>query len=231
MTLHARAEAIAIRYAAIRERIARAAERAHRDPATVRVVAVSKYVGVDGVAAAVAAGIRDFGENRAQDAREKVERFRDVARWHFVGQVQTNKVRYLKDLYFLVHSVDRPRLAEALSRAASPGRPQAVLVQVNVGREPKKGGVAPEGLVDLLRYAANLPGIRVQGLMAIPPAVEDPEAARPYFRALRELAERARDATGLELPELSMGMSGDFEVAVEEGATIVRIGRALFVDG
>ncbi|MBE3589500.1 MAG: YggS family pyridoxal phosphate-dependent enzyme [Firmicutes bacterium] len=221
---------MARRYAAIRERIARAARRAGRDADAVRVVAVTKYVGVDGVAAALAAGLRDFGENRVQDARPKVERFGREARWHFIGQLQTNKVRYLKDLYFLVHSVDRPRLAEALSNAAPPGRPQAVLLQVNVGREPQKGGVAPEELFDLLRFAAGLPGIRVEGLMAIPPAVADPEAARPYFRMLRELAERAREASGLPLPELSMGMSGDFEVAVEEGATIVRIGRALFVD-
>ena len=216
--------------AAVRERIAEAARRAGRRDDTVLLVAVSKTVDVDGVRAAIAAGVPALGENRVQEAREKVGAIGRPVPWHLIGHLQTNKVRDALDCFDLIQSVDRLPLAQALSsRAVQAGRRADVLVQVNVGDEPQKGGIRPEDLRAGLEAMAALPGLRLRGLMTIPPLPRDPEDSRPHYRQLSKLLEAAR-GWGLpgELTELSMGMSGDFEVGVEEGATIVRVGTAIF---
>ncbi len=149
--------------------------------------------------------------------------------WHLVGHLQTNKAKPAVELFDLIHAVDRGKLARALDAAAAQlGKVQDVLLQVNQAGEDTKSGVAPEAAAELLQEVAQLPHLRVRGLMTMPPWFADPEAARPYFKALRELRDRLRDLTGLPLTELSMGMSGDFAVAVEEGATLVRVGTAIF---
>ena len=216
--------------AAVRERIAEAARRAGRRDDTVLLVAVSKTVDVDGVRAAIAAGVPALGENRVQEAREKVGAIGRPVPWHLIGHLQTNKVRDALECFDLIQSVDRLPLAQALSsRAVQAGRRADVLVQVNVGDEPQKGGIRPEDLRAGLEAMAALPGLRLRGLMTIPPLPRDPEDSRPHYRQLSKLLEAAR-GWGLpgELTELSMGMSGDFEVGVEEGATIVRVGTAIF---
>src|SRR5881628_2462705 len=201
----------------VRERIARAAERAGRRAEDVLLVGVSKTVEVARIRAALAAGLTVLGENRVQEARGKVAELGRPVAWHLVGHLQTNKVRDALELFDVVHSVDRIDLARELDRRArARGRPVDALVQVNVGLEPSKGGWPPEAV------ETALGGLRLRGLMAIPPAVERAEDARGWFRSLRKLAERHG------LPELSMGMSGDFEIAVEEGATMVRVGTAIF---
>lgn len=207
----------------VREAIARACGRVGRSPGDVLLIAVSKTVEPERIRLAVAAGIPALGENRVQEAREKVEALGRPVPWHLIGSLQANKAREAVRLFDWIHSVDRVELARELSRRAhAAGRSVNVLVQVNLGEEPQKGGVAPGELKALLDAVARLESLRVRGLMAIPPAVAAPEAARPYFRRLREL----RD--GAELEHLSMGMSGDFEVAIEEGATMVRVGTAIF---
>ena len=216
--------------AAVQERIAAAARRAGRRPESVLLVAVSKTMDVDHVRAAIAAGVPALGENRVQEAREKITALGRPCPWHLIGHLQTNKVRDAVDCFDLVQSVDRLALAEALSRrAAEASRRVDVLVQVNVGEEPQKGGVPPADLHAAIDAMAALPGIRLRGLMAIPPLPKDPEDSRPYYREMRKLLEGARSwGLGADFAELSMGMSGDFEVGVEEGATIVRVGTAIF---
>jgi pyridoxal phosphate enzyme (YggS family) len=207
----------------VRERIARAAERAGRRAEDVLLVGVSKTVDVARIRAALAAGLPALGENRVQEARAKIEEIGRPVPWHLVGHLQTNKVREALELFDVVHSVDRIDLARELDRRArARGRPVDVLVQVNVAQEPSKGGWPPEAVETAVEAVAALAGVRLRGLMTIPPAVERPEDARGWFRALRKLAERHG------LADLSMGMSGDFEVAVEEGATMVRVGTAIF---
>lgn len=207
----------------VRERIAGACERAGRDPASVTLVAVSKGQPAEAVVAAREAGIRHFGENRIQEAAPKIEEATAAgveATWHLVGHLQSNKAKAAANAFNVVHSVDSARLLRRLDSAAP--APRDVLLQVNVAAEPQKEGVAPdevEGLVAAARGAANL---RLLGLMTIAPIAGDPEDVRPVFRSLRLLAER------LQLPALSMGMTDDFEVAIEEGATLVRVGRAIF---
>jgi pyridoxal phosphate enzyme (YggS family) len=216
--------------AAVRERIADAARRAGRRDDAVLIVAVSKTVDVDRVRAAIAAGVPALGENRVQEAREKIAAIGRPRPWHLIGHLQTNKVRDALDCFDLIHSVDRLPLAQALSsRAAQAGRRADVLVQVNVGAEPQKGGIRPEDLRSGLEAMVALPGLRLRGLMTIPPLPRDPEDSRPHYRQMWKLLEAAR-GWGLpgEFAELSMGMSGDFEVGVEEGATIVRVGTAIF---
>jgi PLP dependent protein len=216
--------------AAVRERIADAARRAGRGDDAVLLVAVSKTVDVDRVRAAIAAGVPALGENRVQEAREKIAALGRPRPWHLIGHLQTNKVRDALDCFDLIHSVDRLPLAQALSsRAVQAGRRADVLVQVNVGEEPQKGGIRPEDLRAGLEAMAALPGLRLRGLMTIPPLPRDPEDSRPHYRQMSKLLEGAR-GWGLpgELTELSMGMSGDFEVGIEEGATIVRVGTAIF---
>lgn len=209
--------------ARVRERVSRAAKRAGRAPEEILLVGVSKSVDPERIRSAVAAGLPALGENRVQEAKEKIGLIGRPVPWHFVGHLQTNKARDALLLFDLIHSVDRLELARELHRrAAAAGRVANVLVQVNLAGEATKGGFAAEELKGALEVLAGLSGLSVRGLMAIPPPVEEAERARGWFRRLREL----RDAAGLE--HLSMGMSDDFEVAVEEGATMVRIGTAIF---
>ncbi len=214
---------IAMNIAAVRARIAAAAARVGRDPAGVRLVGVSKTFPAEAVAAAVRAGLTDIGENRVQEAMAKraaldAAGLRPV--WHLVGHLQTNKVKPALQIFDILHSIDSLRLAEALNRHAT--QPVDVLIEVNVAGEATKFGFAPDEVAEAVRHLQRLEHLRVRGLMTVAPQVADPEQVRPVFRALRAL----RDATGLA--ELSMGMTDDFEVAVEEGATMVRIGRAIF---
>ena len=217
------------RLAAIRERMERACGRAGRDPETVRLLAVSKTQGPEAVTAALAAGLADFGENRVQEARQKIPQCPAAAHWHLVGHLQTNKAREAVRLFERIHAVDSPRLLETLERLCQDeGRALPVFLEVNVSGERSKFGISPAELPGVLRAAGSLFRVRVEGLMTIPPIAEDPAEARPFFRALRELRDRMQDECGLPLPELSMGMSHDFEVAIEEGATWVRVGTSLF---
>jgi len=215
--------------ARVRERIAAAAGRAGRDPAEVRLVAVSKTVPVGRMREAMAAGQRDFGENRAPEAVEKHRELGGDVVWHFVGRLQRNKVRSLAGWIDLIHSVDRPELAEEIDRrAGGANRHQDVLLEVNLTGEPGRGGVSPEQLPELLQSVARLPAMRVTGLMTMAPAGPS-EAARPLFRQVARLREEmARRFPELEIQHLSMGMSQDYEVAIEEGATLVRVGEAVF---
>ena len=209
--------------ARVRERIARAAERAGRRPADVLLIGVSKTVDVARIRAAVAAGVTALGENRVQEAKAKIAELGRAATWHLIGHLQTNKVKDALELFDVIHSLDRLELARELERrAAARGQVVEALLQVNVAAEPSKGGVGPDAVSEALDVVGKLAHVRVRGLMTIPPEVERAEDARPWFRRLRELAERH------SLSELSMGMSGDFEVAVEEGATMVRVGTAIF---
>jgi pyridoxal phosphate enzyme (YggS family) len=215
----------------LRKRIAAAARRVGRDPAGVRLVAVSKTVPVERLQEAVAAGQHLFGENYLQEAQPKMATLGAAARWHFVGHLQTKKAKGVVGLFELIHSVDRLKLAQALDQAAAKrGLVQDILLQVNLAGEASKSGAAPEDVADLLREIGKLPHLQVTGLMTMPPWFDDPERVRPYFRALRELRNRLEELHLSEsgLPELSMGMTGDFEVAVEEGATLVRVGTAVF---
>ena len=207
----------------VRERIARAAERAGRRAEDVLLVGVSKTVDVARIRTAVAAGLGALGENRVQEARDKVAELGRPVAWHFVGHLQTNKVREALDLFDVVHSVDRIDLARELDRRArARGRPIDAFVQINIAVEPSKGGWPPEAVETAVDALMALRGLRVRGLMTIPPPVDRAEDARGWFRALRKLGERHG------LADLSMGMSSDFEIAVEEGATIVRVGTAIF---
>ena len=208
---------------AVHERIARACGRAGRKPADVLLIAVSKTVEIERIRRAVAAGVRALGENRVQEAKEKVAELGRPVPWHLIGSLQTNKSRDAVELFDWIHSVDRADLARELDRRAHQReRTVKVLVQVNVGEEPQKGGVSPAELKGLLDAMTSLPNLDLRGLMCIPPETETAEASRPWFKRLRDL----RDAAGLE--HCSMGMSGDFEVAIEEGATMVRVGTAIF---
>ena len=207
----------------VQEAVARACARAGRSPDHVLLIAVSKTVDAERIRLAIAAGVAALGENRVQEAREKIEALGRPVPWHLIGSLQTNKAKEAARLFDWIHSVDRLELARELSRRAHGAeRTLDVLLQVNLGDEPQKGGVAPAEVKVLQEAMAGLPGLRVRGLMAIPPVTESPERTRPYFRRLREL----RDELGLE--HLSMGMSADFEVAIEEGATMVRVGTAIF---
>lgn len=207
--------------------IAEAALRSGRDPGAVKLIAVSKTVGVEMVRRAAALGIEDFGENRVQDAAEKVAAMPGL-RWHFIGHLQSNKVKEVLPAYVLIHSLDRLSLAEALQDQANKiGHPAEVLIQVNVSGEQSKFGLAPGELPAFLEKISVFDQVRVKGLMTMAPHLEDPEETRSYFRQLRLLRD-ANQKEGLTLPELSMGMTNDFFVAVEEGATMVRIGSALF---
>jgi pyridoxal phosphate enzyme (YggS family) len=214
----------------VRERLAQAAARAGRNPASVTLIGATKDVDAARVRAAFAAGLREFGENRVQEARDKIAAVGPGPRWHFFGHVQRNKARSVAGMFETVHSIDSVRTAEALDRAARLlGRRVRVLVEVNVAGEPSKYGVAHEAVDALVEGLRPFEYVEPIGLMTVAPLVADPEDVRAVFRRLRELRDRLRDGAGGEgFCELSMGMSGDFEVAVEEGATMVRIGRAIF---
>lgn len=215
----------------VRERVAEAALRADRDPASITVVGVSKTVGRDVVDAAYAAGLRNFGENRVQDATAKFADPLPVgAVLHMIGQLQTNKVSVAARLFDVFQSVDRTSLvAELEKQGAKQGRVLPVLLQVNVAREERKAGCAPEAAPALVAHIRACAHLELRGLMTIAPLAESAEDVRPVFRGLRALRDQLADADrSLSLPVLSMGMSNDFDVAIEEGATHVRIGRAIF---
>jgi PLP dependent protein len=207
----------------VRERIARAAERSGRRAEDVLLIGVSKTVDVDRIRRAIEAGVPALGENWVQEARDKITEIGHPVPWHFIGHLQTNKARDAAELFDVVQSLDRLDLARELDkRARARSRVIKALVGVNVGGEASKSGVAPDGLGALLEAIAALPAVKVRGLMAIPPEGKDPDDSRVWFRALHKLGEQHG------LTELSMGMSSDFEVAIEEGATVVRVGTAIF---
>jgi pyridoxal phosphate enzyme (YggS family) len=215
----------------INERIAAAAVKVGRDLASVRLVAVSKTKPAGLVDEAARCGQRLFGENYVQELTAKAAEAREPVEWHFIGGLQSNKVKYIAGLVTMIHSVDRLSLAEEIDRQwGRLGRTCDVLIQVNIACEATKSGTTGEGVLDLAAAVARLPHLRVRGLMTMPPFFDDPEQARPYFRELRRLGGlvAARKIVGVEMAELSMGMSGDFEVAIEEGATLVRVGSAIF---
>ncbi|MDH7499320.1 MAG: YggS family pyridoxal phosphate-dependent enzyme [candidate division NC10 bacterium] len=215
----------------VKRRVAEAALRAGRDPEAVELVAVSKTVDVVRIAEGIQAGIRILGENRVQEAEGKIAALGRPVKWHLVGHLQTNKAKLAVSLFDFIHSLDSIRLAEALERHAQmQGKVVPLLVEVNLGGEESKSGISPEGLPGLLRSVSPLCHLQVRGLMAIPPFFEEAEKVRPYFRRLRELAEEisAMQIPHIEMRHLSMGMSHDFEIAIEEGATLVRIGTAIF---
>lgn len=224
------ATGIAQRAAAVRARIAAACQRVGRDPASVTLVAVSKTFSLATIEEALAAGLGDLGENRAQELLPKARAALEAKlhpKWHFIGHLQRNKAREVVPLIHALHSLDSPRLLEAVAavRAASDAaHPLPCYLEVNIAGEAQKQGVPPSEVAALLAAAARAPAVEVVGLMTVAPLVADPEAARPTFRALRDLA-TAHGLTGL-----SMGMTNDYEVAIEEGATVVRVGRAIFGD-
>jgi hypothetical protein len=220
---------VARRLQDVRGRIAAACDRARRDPGSVRLVAVSKTVPVASIREAMAAGQTLFGENRVQEALAKIGEAGPAARWHLVGHLQTNKARHAAGAFELIHGVDDRELAEELDRrAGGKGTTQPVLVQVNLAGEPTKAGADESEVLPLVAAVAGMAHLDLRGLMIIPPPAHDPENSRPWFRRVRELRDRAANHLGRELPELSMGMTDDFEVAIEEGATLVRVGRAVF---
>jgi hypothetical protein len=222
----------ASRLAALQARIRAAEAAAGRAAGEVRLVAVSKTFPAEVVREAIAAGVTDIGENYIQEARDKFETLRGTrVAWHFIGHLQTNKARYAVRMFDLIHTVDSYRLALELDRCARAiNKVQAVLIQVNVAGEESKSGVAPEEALPLVRRAAALENLAVRGLMTLPPFFNAPEKVRPFFAALRRLREdlSAQRIANVSMQELSMGMTGDFEAAVAEGATLVRIGTALF---
>src|SRR5208282_2230679 len=211
----------------VRARIAAAARRAGRSPASIRLVLASKTQPGDAIRAASRAGARDFGENYVQEAIAKRAELADLTQncWHLIGHLQTNKARTAARAFALIHSVDSVRLAEALGRA-QPSPLVRALIEVNLGAEASKTGVAADGVAAMLDAVRGM--IEIEGLMTIPPPAASAETTRPYFARLREMRDRLAAQSGLALSELSMGMSDDFEIAIEEGATIVRIGRAVF---
>lgn len=222
---------IAERVAVVRERIARAAARAGRRPQDVTLVAISKTHPPQAVREAFAAGLRDFGENRLQEAEGKVAALEDLReaglRWHLVGHLQSNKAKKAARIFDCIHSLDGAELGGKLAAAAA-GRRLSVLVQVDLGGEATKFGLPESQLFDLLAQLQTQSGLQVAGLMTLPPFAEDPEAVRPFFRRLRELRDLATGRGLLAGSELSMGMSHDLEVAIEEGATLLRVGTAIF---
>ena len=216
----------------VRERIAAACERAGRDPAGVRLVAVTKTVTADVARALVELGVTDIGENRVQEAAAKQEQLAGLdVRWHMIGHLQTNKAKDAVRMFDLIHSVDSERLAEALDRKAlAMDKTVRVLVQINTSGEESKYGVAAAVAIDEVRRIADYPTVRVEGLMTMAPFADNAEDVRPVFVRLRRIAGEIRTLgmPSAEMKHLSMGMTQDFEVAVEEGATLVRIGTALF---
>jgi pyridoxal phosphate enzyme (YggS family) len=217
--------------ARVRERMEAAARRAGRNFEKIRLVAVSKTVGINRVRQAVEAGAKILGENYVQEAREKIEELGHAVAWHFIGHLQTNKAKVASRLFDFIHSVDSLKLAEELGREAfREKKVLPVLLQVNIAREETKFGAKEDETFQLLERISRVQGILVRGLMTMPPYFEDPEESRPYFRKLRELAETIsrKKIPGILMEELSMGMSSDFEVAIEEGATMIRVGTAIF---
>lgn len=225
-------DAVARRVQAVVDGIQRAAERVKRRSDSIRLVAATKTVPAERVRDGIAAGLRILGENRMQEALGKMALLQDApVEWHFIGQLQRRKVRDAIGRFALIHSVDSIDLAQEIDRrAASAGLTQAVLLELNIGGEASKAGFVPEELMARLELLSQLTHLRIRGLMAIPPPTDQAEQARPYFRRLRELRDTiaAKGIASVEMNELSMGMSHDYEVAIEEGATLVRVGTAIF---
>ncbi|ACL02103.1 alanine racemase domain protein [Desulfatibacillum aliphaticivorans] len=216
----------------IQERIQKAAEECGRDPQSIRLVAVSKTKPAEMLRQAAAAGATIFGENYIQEAREKIAELESLdVEWHFIGHLQSNKAKYAVPLFSLIHSVDSFKLAGEIDKqAAKAGKIQDILVQVNISGEETKSGTADEEAATLVKEISALENVRVKGLMTMPPFFDDPDRARPFFRRLRELAQAIQNKgfKNVSMEELSMGMTGDFEAAIEEGATLVRVGTAIF---
>ena len=218
----------------IRAAIADAAQKADRNPKEVTIVAVTKNVGTDAIMAAIECGIKVVGENKVQEAMEKIKQIGDAVEWHFIGNIQKNKVKFLLGVFSLVHSVDSFELAEALNRRAGTvfqsGGKVRVLLQVNIGEEATKHGVQPAVAAAVAKKMAALPYISLKGLMAIPPPVKEAEENRRHFKQMAAIKNEIESMglEGVSMENLSLGMSGDYEIAVEEGATHVRIGSALF---
>jgi len=220
---------LAERLAHIRQRIAAACDRSGRSQYSVRLLAVTKTHPPETVDEAIRLGLTLFGENKVQEARAKIPQCSTRATWHMIGHLQSNKAREAVEWFSMVESVDSLKLARELDkRAAQADKTLPVLLEVNVGGEASKSGYPPETLLAELEEIAALPNLRVQGLMTVPPWKPNAEQVRPFFRLARELKSRCEEVLGTTLAELSMGMSGDFEVAIEEGATIIRVGTALF---
>jgi pyridoxal phosphate enzyme (YggS family) len=222
---------IADNFNTVMTRIKSAAMRTGRDPSSVRLVVVTKTVDEARISEALAAGASILGENRVQEAKDKIEKVGSAARWHLIGRLQSNKAKYAVKMFELIHSVDNIELAKEIDRqAAKIDKVQDVLIEVSIAGEAAKAGVPVELAAGLVKQASALKNISIKGLMAIPPFLEDSEQVRPYFVKLRKLAESLANESipGVSMQELSMGMSGDFEAAVEEGATIVRVGSAVF---
>ncbi len=218
----------------INTRIAAAAARAGRDPLEIQLVGVTKTVPAERIYAAIDAGLRVFGENYIQEAMAKIDAISNHRlAWHFIGHLQTNKSKYAVRYFDLIHSVDSAKLAREISKQAKKyQKVQPVLVQINIGEEATKSGVTADNALKLVHEISALENLSVQGLMTLPPFFNAPEKVRPYFRALRNIRDQIRDTAipGVSMTHLSMGMTGDFEVAIEEGATMVRIGTAIFGD-
>lgn len=216
----------------IKERIRQAAKSCNRNPDSIRLVAVSKTVPAETVKEAIEAGATILGENYVQDAREKFDALVHYpVSWHFIGHLQSNKAKYAVRLFDLIHSVDSLKLARALNKEAKKvDKIQPILVQVNISGEDTKSGIAAEDAPGLISEISHLKNLSIEGLMTMPPYFYQPEKVRPYFAALRELRDQMKKQSlpNVSLAELSMGMTGDFEVAIEEGATLVRIGTAIF---
>lgn len=217
---------IAERWRHVCANVATACERAGRSPTEVTIIAVSKQQPAAAICEAAAAGALDFGENYAQELAGKRDRCPDTIRWHFIGHLQSNKVKLVAGQVALVHAVDRASIAQELGKRASGMQP--VLLAVNLGGEATKHGASADAAAAIARAIVAVPNVRLDGLMTMPPPDDDPEASRPVFEALRTLRDRLTDELGQPLPVLSMGMSGDYEVAIACGATHVRIGTAIF---
>jgi PLP dependent protein len=215
----------------IKLRIAAAAARCNRSPDSIKLLAVTKTVSSFAVEQAMNAGITSFGENYVQEAKEKIAAMGKRAEWHMIGYLQTNKVKYTVNLFDYIHSVDRMELAKEINkRAGLNGRKINILIEINVSGEKTKNGIPAANAIDLIKDAAALENISIKGLMTMAPYSDNPENSRPYFSELRNLQKNIinNGITGIQMKELSMGMTDDFEIAIEEGATIVRIGRAIF---
>lgn len=225
-------ENIAENLSTVMQRISIAARSCGRNPQSISLVAATKSQSETAMRKALEAGVDIVGENYIQEAQGKFDILTDPSiRWHFIGRLQSNKAKYAVRMFELIHSVDSVKLAAELDKQAhKAGKTQQILVQVNISQEPTKTGVGQEQTLELIRTIAAFPNIRIQGLMTMPPFFDAPELARPYFAALRQLRDKVQHALGIPLKDLSMGMTGDFEVAIQEGATLVRIGTAIFGD-
>ena len=222
---------LAANFVSVRQRIKQACQRSNRDPGTVTLLAVTKGQPPEAVRAALDLGQVLFGENKIQEAKAKIPLCPGNTRWHMIGHLQTNKAKYAVKLFDLIHSVDSLKLARELDKQAQKNdKIQAILIQVNVAQEISKSGVSVEDATELVRAIGQLSNLAIKGLMTIPPYFNAPEKVKPYFKALRQLRDRIRreDIPHASMDELSMGMTGDFEVAIQEGATLVRIGTAIF---